>query len=43
MASTTASDIAEELRRTYLPRNKQGFTVFFTGLPSSGKSTLAKV
>jgi sulfate adenylyltransferase len=32
-----------ELRRTYPPRSKQGFTVFFTGLPSSGKSTLANV
>ena len=36
-------DVVEELRNTYPPRNKQGFTVFFTGLPSSGKSTLAKV
>ncbi|MFC1739407.1 bifunctional sulfate adenylyltransferase/adenylylsulfate kinase, partial [Planctomycetota bacterium] len=34
-------DVVKELRRTYPPRNKQGFTVFFTGLPSSGKSTLA--
>jgi len=25
------------------PRSRQGFTVFFTGLPSSGKSTLANV
>jgi sulfate adenylyltransferase len=35
--------VARELRRTYPPRNQQGFTVFFTGLPSSGKSTLANV
>ncbi|MHC4256017.1 MAG: bifunctional sulfate adenylyltransferase/adenylylsulfate kinase, partial [Planctomycetota bacterium] len=35
------SDVVKELRRTYPPRSKQGFTVFFTGLPSSGKSTLA--
>ncbi len=38
----TFKEITEELRRTYPPRNKQGFTIFFTGLPSSGKSTLAK-
>ncbi len=36
-------DVITELRRTYPPRSKQGFTVFFTGLPSSGKSTLANV
>jgi len=36
-------DVVSELRRTYPPRSKQGFTVFFTGLPSSGKSTLANV
>jgi sulfate adenylyltransferase len=36
-------EVIEELRRTYPPRGKQGFTVFFTGLPSSGKSTLANV
>ena len=36
-------EVIAELRRTYLPRGKQGFTVFFTGLPSSGKSTLANV
>jgi sulfate adenylyltransferase len=36
-------DVIEELRKTYPPRSKQGFTVFFTGLPSSGKSTLANV
>jgi len=36
-------EIIAELRRTHPPRSKQGFTVFFTGLPSSGKSTLANV
>ena len=36
-------DVVKELRRTYPPRGRQGFTVFFTGLPSSGKSTLANV
>ena len=37
------AEVIEELRRTYPPRGKQGFTVFFTGLPSSGKSTLANI
>ena len=36
-------DVIEELRRTHPPRSGQGFTVFFTGLPSSGKSTLANI
>jgi sulfate adenylyltransferase len=36
-------EVITELRRTYPPRSAQGFTVFFTGLPSSGKSTLANV
>jgi sulfate adenylyltransferase len=34
-------DIVEELRRSYPPKHKQGFTLFFTGLPCAGKSTLA--
>ncbi|MFQ5974281.1 MAG: bifunctional sulfate adenylyltransferase/adenylylsulfate kinase [Alphaproteobacteria bacterium] len=33
--------VLDELRRTYRPRHRQGFTLFFTGLPSAGKSTLA--
>ena len=37
----TYSDVVEELRKTYPPRSKQGFTVFFTGLSGSGKSTIA--
>jgi len=36
-------EVVRELRRTYPPRSKRGFTVFFTGLPSAGKSTLANV
>jgi len=36
-------EVVKELRRTYPARSRQGFTVFFTGLPSSGKSTLANV
>ena len=35
--------VVSELTRTYPPRSKQGFTVLFSGLPSSGKSTLANV
>jgi sulfate adenylyltransferase len=34
-------DVVEELRRTHPPRHRQGFTVFFTGLSGSGKSTIA--
>ncbi|MDH3474462.1 MAG: bifunctional sulfate adenylyltransferase/adenylylsulfate kinase [Rhodospirillales bacterium] len=34
-------EIIEELRKIYPPRHEQGFTVFFTGLSSSGKSTIA--
>lgn len=33
--------VINELRRVHPPKHKQGFTLFFTGLPSSGKSTLA--
>ncbi len=36
-------EVVEILRKRYPPRDKQGFTVFFTGLPSSGKSTVAQV
>ena len=34
-------EVVKELRRTSPPRAKQGFTVFFTGLSGSGKSTIA--
>ena len=33
--------VVEELRATHPPRSRQGFTVFFTGLSGSGKSTIA--
>ena len=33
--------VVAELRRTHPPRHTQGFTVFFTGLSGSGKSTAA--
>jgi sulfate adenylyltransferase len=39
----TYPDVAAELRRSYPPRHQQGFTVFFTGLSGSGKSTIANV
>jgi sulfate adenylyltransferase len=34
-------EVVAELRRTHPPRYEQGFTVFFTGLSGSGKSTIA--
>ncbi|HXV64096.1 MAG TPA: sulfate adenylyltransferase, partial [Vicinamibacteria bacterium] len=39
----TFREVAQELRRTHPPRQKQGFTVFFTGLSGAGKSTVANV
>jgi len=33
--------IVAELRKAHPPRHEQGFTVFFTGLSGSGKSTVA--
>lgn len=39
----TYPEVVTELRRTYPPRHRQGFTVFFTGLSGSGKSTIANV
>lgn len=33
--------IIAELQKVYPPRHKQGFTIFFTGLSGSGKSTIA--
>lgn len=36
-------EVISELRRSYPPRADQGFVVFFTGLPSSGKSTIANI
>lgn len=37
----SAPEIVDLLRRKYPPRHEQGFTVFFTGLSGSGKSTVA--
>ena len=39
----TFPEVVRELRRTHPPRHRQGFTVFFTGLSGSGKSTIANV
>jgi sulfate adenylyltransferase len=36
-------DVVKELRRSHPARDRQGFTVFFTGLSGSGKSTIANV
>ncbi|MDP2439146.1 MAG: bifunctional sulfate adenylyltransferase/adenylylsulfate kinase [archaeon] len=34
-------NVVKILQETYPPRDKQGFTIFFTGLSGSGKTTLA--
>jgi len=39
----TFPEVAEELRRSHPPRDKQGLTIFFTGLSGAGKSTLANI
>lgn len=36
-------EVLDTLRKVYPPRNRQGFTLFFTGLSGSGKSTLANI
>jgi len=36
-------EVVEELRKSFPPRSKQGFTIFLTGLSGSGKSTIAQV
>lgn len=35
--------VLRELHNSHPPRDRQGFTVFFTGLSGSGKSTIAQV
>jgi sulfate adenylyltransferase len=37
----TFPEVARQLRETYAPRSKQGFTIFFTGLSAAGKSSIA--
>jgi sulfate adenylyltransferase len=39
----TFPTVAEELKRSHPPRHGQGFTLLFTGLSGSGKSTIANV
>ena len=39
----TFPEVVKELQRSYPHRHRQGFTVFFTGLSGSGKSTIANV
>ena len=34
-------EVVKELKKSYPPTDKQGFTIFFTGLSGSGKSTIA--
>ena len=36
-------EVVSELRRSFPPRHRQGFTLFFTGLSGAGKSTVANV
>lgn len=36
-------EVVAELKKTYPPRHKQGFTIFLTGLSGAGKSTLARI
>lgn len=36
-------EMVRELRQVFPPRSRQGFTLFMTGLPGAGKSTLAKL
>ncbi len=39
----TFPEVVEELRKSYPPPEKQGFTIFCTGLSGAGKSTIAKI
>lgn len=39
----TFPEVVHELHRSYPPRHRQGFTLFFTGLSGSGKSTIANI
>lgn len=39
----TYPEVAEELRRSFPPRDKQGLTIFFSGFSGAGKSTIANV
>lgn len=39
----TRPEVAEILSETYPPAHKQGFCIWFTGLSSAGKSTIAEI
>ena len=39
----TFPEVARELQRSHLPRHRQGFTIFLTGLSGAGKSTIANI
>jgi sulfate adenylyltransferase len=39
----TFPEVIEELQKAYPPPHKQGLTIFFTGYPGAGKSTIAKI
>jgi sulfate adenylyltransferase len=39
----TRPEVAHILARAFPPRDQQGFCVWFTGLPSAGKSTIADI
>jgi sulfate adenylyltransferase len=42
-AWATFPEVVHELRKSYPPPSKQGFTIFCTGLSGAGKSTIAKI
>lgn len=39
----TFPEVVEEMQRAYPPPQRQGFTIFLTGLSGAGKSTIAQV
>lgn len=39
----TFPEVVQELHKAYPPPEKQGFTIFLTGLSGAGKSTIAKI
>ena len=39
----TFPEVSKELKRIYPQKNERGFTVFFSGLSGSGKSTIANI
>jgi sulfate adenylyltransferase len=39
----TRPEVADILARAYPPTDRQGFCIWFTGLPSAGKSTIAEI